>query len=278
MRWNVRVVGTLVVASLFVTFSARNAVAGSHTWRINEVFSSADGSVQFIELAETCGTSGETFLAGHQVKSNSNTVNLASLPDNSSADKFLLLGTANLTSLGGPTPDYIIPANFFSLSGDLLQYTPYHSCTVSSGSVPTNGTNSLHRSGGCQAAACPGTVALNSPTNFAGQSGSVTAPACTDGDGDGYGSPGDPSCPNGSATDCNDANNAVHPGAVEDCDDTIDNNCDGDTDCDDATCAEDPACAPDIVPTVSQWGLLTMAVVLLAGGTVVLRRRFLSAV
>jgi len=34
---------------------------------------------------------------------------------------------------------------------------------------------------------------------------------CTDNDGDGYGNPGDASCPNGSATDCNDSNALEHP-------------------------------------------------------------------
>jgi hypothetical protein len=50
-------------------------------------------------------------------------------------------------------------------------------------------------------------------------------PACTDNDGDGYGNPGDSSCPNGSATDCNDNSRSINPGAAENCTDGIDNNC-----------------------------------------------------
>ena len=49
---------------------------------------------------------------------------------------------------------------------------------------------------------------------------------CIDNDGDGYGSPGDVSCPKGSKTDCNDADPAVNPGAAEICDGK-DTNCDG---------------------------------------------------
>jgi hypothetical protein len=52
---------------------------------------------------------------------------------------------------------------------------------------------------------------------------------CTDIDGDGHGDPGDPSCPGGSATDCDDMNEAVYPGATEICD-ALDNNCDGQVD------------------------------------------------
>ncbi|MBI5056784.1 MAG: putative metal-binding motif-containing protein, partial [Nitrospirae bacterium] len=50
--------------------------------------------------------------------------------------------------------------------------------------------------------------------------------ACTDVDGDGYGSPGDASCPKGAITDCNDNDNKVYPGAPKICDGK-DNNCDG---------------------------------------------------
>ncbi len=51
------------------------------------------------------------------------------------------------------------------------------------------------------------------------------ADPCTDNDGDGYGNPGDSSCANGSATDCDDTNAAVNPSAVEVLCDGLDNDC-----------------------------------------------------
>ena len=49
--------------------------------------------------------------------------------------------------------------------------------------------------------------------------------ACIDRDGDGFGQPGDPDCPQGSAPDCNDAQASVYPGAPPLCD-GLNNDCD----------------------------------------------------
>jgi hypothetical protein len=66
--------------------------------------------------------------------------------------------------------------------------------------------------------------------------------SCIDGDGDGFGSPGDPSCSGGAATDCNDNNSNINPGVAELCSDTVDNDCDGKTDCTDSECTSAPVC------------------------------------
>ena len=55
---------------------------------------------------------------------------------------------------------------------------------------------------------------------------------CTDADGDGYSIEGG-SC---GAIDCDDSNPDINPGALEVCDDGIDNNCDGRGDANDAVC------------------------------------------
>lgn len=55
------------------------------------------------------------------------------------------------------------------------------------------------------------------------------ASACVDRDLDGYGDPGDASCRNGPARDCDDARADVHPGAAETYDQR-DNDCDGEVD------------------------------------------------
>jgi len=57
----------------------------------------------------------------------------------------------------------------------------------------------------------------------------VTPDFCHDRDSDGYGLPGVPECPNGPQEDCDDLDPAIHPGALEVCDDA-DNNCNGSVD------------------------------------------------
>ncbi|MFH2006555.1 MAG: MopE-related protein [bacterium] len=63
---------------------------------------------------------------------------------------------------------------------------------------------------------------------------------CADVDGDGYGDPSSTLCAY-SEPDCDDDDNAVHPGAAEVCDDGVDNNCDGLIDqADTAACPDNP--------------------------------------
>ncbi len=61
---------------------------------------------------------------------------------------------------------------------------------------------------------------------------------CTDADGDGYAVEGGQCGP----IDCDDTNASINPGAVEVCDNEVDDNCNGLVDCDDQQCSEDPAC------------------------------------
>jgi hypothetical protein len=71
---------------------------------------------------------------------------------------------------------------------------------------------------------------------------------CTDNDTDGYSVEGG-GC---GAVDCNDSDLAVSPGAVENCSDKIDNDCDGLVDCSDADCNGDIDCAPTCIPEASR--------------------------
>jgi hypothetical protein len=149
------------------------AWAASHLWVVNEIFSNPDGTIQFIELHVPCtvGCGAENSLNLKWVKSVStnNQENFtANVPGNTSL-KYLLLGTQAFADLpGAPTPDYIIVDNFFNINGDEILYWTYNTGDLmfDPGELPTDGILSLNRNG---------TTGTNSPTNYAGQSGSVDA-------------------------------------------------------------------------------------------------------
>ena len=154
---------------LALSVSGGSALAGSHLWRFNEIFSNVDGTIQFIEMHEIGGSELEIALLDKWVESEATGARFV-FPDilvAPTANKFLLLGTARFAALpGAPTPDYIIQENFFSTDGDTLRYWAYSFATAEygPGDVPLDGVSSFDLAGG---------TAVNSPTNYAGESGSV---------------------------------------------------------------------------------------------------------
>jgi hypothetical protein len=158
------------------------AVSGVHLWRVTEVFSNADGTVQFVEIATCCGSTGENFLAGSRLTSNSGFIEFDENVAGSTLNKRVLIATAAFAALpGAPTPDFEIPANFFSITGDTVAFSVYDTLTFSAGQLPTDGTTSLNK----DPDGSPIVTGLNSPTNYAGVTGSVNA------------SPGPPGVPDG---------------------------------------------------------------------------------
>ena len=161
-----------LVGCLLASLVAWNAAPepeprGSHLWIVNELFSSIDGTVQFIELWECCGSTIETQMAGKDVFSNSHTFTFPANLEGDTAYRYLLLGTAAYAALPGvPPPDYIIPANFFSRTSDTVRWHFYPDATLTytAGQLPLDGHLSLN---------FDHTTSANSPTNWAGQTGIV---------------------------------------------------------------------------------------------------------
>jgi hypothetical protein len=150
-----------VAAASWTLLAALSAHAAFHLWKIDEVFSNSDGTVQFIELTD--GSIGEQFVSGHPLSSATHTVTPSSnLPavNNMTAGHHMLFATAGFGSLaGGVTPDYIIPANFFNKAGDTLNWASGFDIKTF-GAVPTDGIHSL--------LIPSGTSAISTPTSFVG--------------------------------------------------------------------------------------------------------------
>jgi hypothetical protein len=140
-----------------------------HLWQMDQVFSSADGKVQFIELHDPAN--GESHLTGHFISSNENKFTFPTdLPTDATANHHFLIGTTDYAKQpGAVTPDYIVPDNFFSTSGDTLDYADVDSFTFMAAQLPTDGTNAMFRNVTTLALS----IGPNSETNLAGQTGSV---------------------------------------------------------------------------------------------------------
>jgi hypothetical protein len=160
------------------------ACASYHTFVINEVFSSADGKVQFVELVESApedpyygnyAGNGQNLWAGNALVSASgasqHTFTFPSnLPSAATAGKSVLVGTQSFAALGAVTPDFVVPDGFLFMTNGSVNYASVDSITYAV--LPTDGVSSLSRGG----EAFP-----NSPKNFAGVSAHITAAAIIDG-------------------------------------------------------------------------------------------------
>ena len=154
-----------------------------HLWRTDQIYSNADGTVQYIVVVAL--SSSQEFVSGHTIAVSQGGVTHTftfprDLPSDSamgtgcggvygctgSTFKSALIATQGFANLNLVTPDFIIPDGFLFVNGggsinwgggfDIFNYT----------SIPLDGTNALFRAGN---------VAFNAPQNFAGQTGSIQA-------------------------------------------------------------------------------------------------------
>jgi hypothetical protein len=156
-----RLVSLLALIGLVLLPSTSHA--GHHLWRFSQLFSNANGSVQFMQLFTS--DSGEPGVGAFTITTGGNTFNfMTNLPSSATANTWILIATSNFAAQkGGITPDYIMPASFFPTGGGSLNYAGVD--TWAYGAVPTDGVHSLMRDG---------TTPVNAATNFAGQTGSVS--------------------------------------------------------------------------------------------------------
>jgi len=171
----------VLLAALLAT--ALPARASFHLYDIQEVFTNADGSVQFIELFTTSGF--QQFLTGHSITfqlngSNQTPLVLSDLPGDTT-NKTFLVGTANLATLYGVTPDFVIPANFLAQGSNNFINFAEGTDRVNLSLLPVNGASSLNGliNDGGQTSASTSINLLATPTNFAGATAVIPEPGGT---------------------------------------------------------------------------------------------------
>ena len=172
----------LCLAALLFAVSG-SAHSSFHLFQIREIYSDASGTVQFIELTALAG--GQQFIAGHTIASSQGgTVRSYTFPTDLPSDtastegaggcgiygemcpttfKSFLVGTQGFAALNVVQPDYVVPNGFLFTGNGTVNYAGAD--LVNYASLPTDGRLSLKRDG---------SVSLNTPTNFAGMSASVS--------------------------------------------------------------------------------------------------------
>jgi serralysin len=185
MRVAARVPAVLLGVLAAFCAAARPAAAFGHLWEFTELYSNADGSVQFIEMfSEATGENGLSIMFIHSSATGQDYHFGANLPGDTTNQHFLAATAAFASQPGAVTPDFILPDGFLRSGGDTLSLWnvaqapggPYPSLpslqwdtyTYGAGALPTDGIQSIHRDHDVT------TIAANSPTNYAGEVGSVT--------------------------------------------------------------------------------------------------------
>jgi glucose/arabinose dehydrogenase len=158
-----------VMAIAVLAMSVNQAQALVHLWDIHEIFSNDDGTIQFIEMFNNTSFTGEGALSFTSFTTNANVYNFPSNLVGNTAFKKFLMATSGFAALpGAPTPDYIIPDNFFNVNGDTLTFVGGPDVvTFGPGVLPTDGVLSMDDNL---------TTGINSPTNFAGVTAKVVVP------------------------------------------------------------------------------------------------------
>ena len=161
------------LATMLLGVVAVPADAAFHLFRIDQVYSSADSTVQYVVLRESTGSNGENFWAGQRLETTSaggakqQFVFPSNLPSSSTASRRVLVATASFAALHLVTPDYTVPDGFIPRGGGKVEYAGGVD-EVNFAALPTDGATAFDRNSQPVAA---------TPTNFAGATATLTATA-----------------------------------------------------------------------------------------------------
>jgi serralysin len=164
----------VMLAALLLPMSA---LATRDQWDISEVYSNADGSVQYIEMLNLSNNQNQLSLGKLIADSDGIIMKfdfLTNTPDTSTANKRVTIATPGFANLPGAiVPDYtFLVGPFFDPTANSVtisfttstESTTFHSVTFTSTDLPTNGVDSLNNDL---------STGTNSPTNYAGETGQL---------------------------------------------------------------------------------------------------------
>ena len=154
------------VVALATALVATVASAEFHTYVIEQLFSNASGTVQFIVMHESQGMSAEYFWNRNSITAtgqgqastftfqNNLPIGMnmncgvygcaAAAAPTSTANTRVLIATQGFADLHIVTPDFVVPNGFLPIGGGTLNYAGADQITYST--LPTDGTTALNRS------------------------------------------------------------------------------------------------------------------------------------
>jgi len=153
MACHVRVLAAAVLL-LALTNAAR---AAAPSFQVDQLYSNADGSVQYVVLRETAGQNGQNAFQGLALTATQGTRTAtltfgADLPSSTTARKSVLIATAGYVALAATqlelaavVPDYIVPVRFLPTAGGTVQFAGGDSFAYDA--LPGDGISALFRAG-----------------------------------------------------------------------------------------------------------------------------------
>ena len=162
----------ILAVSVALAGSIKPSIADFDQWGISELFTSADGSIQFIELSTLVANqqdlSGQLLVATNADNQQSSSLVFPNNLSGETANTTVLIATDGFEQLTGLTPDFVIAAGFLPLAGGNLNFAE-GAATVdyAAAQMPRNGLQSINGLGEPQIA---------SPRSFAGLLASIQAP------------------------------------------------------------------------------------------------------
>ena len=117
--------------------AALAASASFHTFQVEQIFSNADGTIQYIVLHEFQGMNGQSMLSSHAISATQGAVNntytfVVDLPGGEcdyyvlqlapTANRRMLIATQGFAALKLVTPDYVVQNGFLPLGKGSINY------------------------------------------------------------------------------------------------------------------------------------------------------------
>ena len=186
-RINSRSFATTLVTLAFLAGASPAVHAAFHLWNVKEVFSNADGSVQFVEMFDN--NPFETAVSGFKLRSNSDgVIKEFTFPGNlvDSTPGHMLIATSGFGSLtGGVAPTFTFDQSstaltlpFFNPNATNITFTftgSNDTMTLTGAALPKDGIHSLTdaNANGSPNPTSNNSSGVNSPTNLLGLSGGI---------------------------------------------------------------------------------------------------------